>query len=104
MNYCNGVQSFINYILSNPRNISEGDIRCLCKRCKKKKFLNLYVVTMHFLQKKFMERYLCWFVYREPYVPHETMVERIVGSTSSSSNVHEVIDDNREYGYRCDEN
>jgi len=51
MNYCNGVQSFINYILSNPRNISEYDIRCLCKRCKNKKFLNLYVVTMHFLQK-----------------------------------------------------
>ena len=32
------------------------------------------------------------------------MIERIVESTSSYSNVHEVIDDNREYGYRCDEN
>ena len=51
MDYYNKVESFINYALSNPRNISEYDIRCLCKRCKNKKFLNLYVVTMHFLQK-----------------------------------------------------
>ena len=30
----------------------------------------------------------------EPYVPHETMVERMVWSTSSSSNVYGVADDN----------
>jgi hypothetical protein len=40
--------------------------------------------------KRFMKRYLCWFAY----VPHETMVKRMVESTSSSNNVHEVIDDN----------
>jgi hypothetical protein len=38
MNYCNRVQSFINYALSNPRNISGGGIRCPCKMCKKKVF------------------------------------------------------------------
>jgi hypothetical protein len=37
MNYYNGVQSFINYALSNSRNISEGGIRCPYKRCKSKK-------------------------------------------------------------------
>jgi hypothetical protein len=37
---------------------------------------------------------LCWFIHREPYIPHETMVERISGSTFSSSNMHEVIDEN----------
>ena len=41
-----------------------------------------------------MKRYLCWFAYGEPYVPYETIVERIVGSTSNSSNVYEVVDDN----------
>jgi hypothetical protein len=41
-----------------------------------------------------MERYLCWFAHGEPYVPHETIVERMVETTSSSSNVHEVVDDN----------
>jgi len=41
-----------------------------------------------------VDRYLCWFIHREPYIPHETMVERISGSTFSSSNMHEVIDEN----------
>ena len=31
--------------------------------------------------------------YGEPYVPHDTMVERMVGSTSTSSNVYGVVDD-----------
>jgi hypothetical protein len=37
MNYYNEVQDFINYTLSNLRNISGGNIRCPYKRCKKKK-------------------------------------------------------------------
>ena len=40
----------------------------------------------------FMEKYLCWFAHREPYVPYETMVEKIVRLTSSSSNMHGVVD------------
>jgi len=35
---------------------------------------------------------LCWFAHVELYVPYETMVERMVGSTSSSSHVHGVVD------------
>jgi len=31
---------------------------------------------------------------REPYVPHDTMVERMVESTSSSSNVDGVVVNN----------
>ena len=41
-----------------------------------------------------MERYPCWFAYEKPYVPHDTMVEMMVGSTSNSSNVYEVVYDN----------
>jgi hypothetical protein len=51
MNYCNEVVSFINYTLSKPRNISGGGIRCLCKRCKNKKFLDLDVVTILFYKR-----------------------------------------------------
>jgi hypothetical protein len=58
-----------------------------------KKILN-NIVTIHLLQKGFMEKYLCWFAHGEPYVPYKTMIERIIESTSSSSNVHEVVDDN----------
>jgi hypothetical protein len=41
-----------------------------------------------------MEKYLCWYVHKEPFVPHDTMIEKMVGSTSSFSNVHGVVDDN----------
>jgi hypothetical protein len=39
MDYCNEIEGFINYTLSNPRNIGGGDIECPCKRCKNKKNL-----------------------------------------------------------------
>ena len=92
MDYCNGVQGFINYTTSISRNISRGGIRCPCKRCKNKKFLDLDVVTMHLLYKGFMEEYMCW--YGELFVPHKIIVERMVGSTSNDSNVHGVVNDN----------
>jgi len=41
-----------------------------------------------------MERYSCWFVHEEPYVSHEIMEEKMIGSTSNSNNVYEVVDDN----------
>ena len=41
-----------------------------------------------------MEKYLCWYAYEEPYVSHDTMVERMVNSNSSSNNLHGVVDDN----------
>jgi hypothetical protein len=58
MDYCNEVQGFINYIQSNPRNISGGNIRCPYKRCKNKKFVDPNAVMMNLLQKRFMERYV----------------------------------------------
>jgi len=49
---------------------------------------------MHLLTKGFMEDYLCWYAHRELFVLNESMIERVVGSTSSASNVHEVVNDN----------
>jgi len=49
------------------------DIHARCVKIKK--FLNPDFVTMHLLQKRFMEKYMCWYAYRQPYVPHDTMVE-----------------------------
>jgi len=37
---------------------------------------------------------LCWYAHREPFVPHETIIKKMVGSTSSASNVRGVVDDN----------
>jgi hypothetical protein len=58
------------------------------------KIKDLDVVTMHLLQNEFMEKYMCWYAHGELYVPRDTMVERMVASTSSSSNVHGVVYDN----------
>jgi hypothetical protein len=94
MDYYNGIQGFNNYATSIPRNISGGNIRCPCRRCQNKKFLHPDVVTKHLLHKGFMEEYLCWYAYGEPLVPHETMIERIDGSTSSANNMHGVETNN----------
>jgi hypothetical protein len=37
---------------------------------------------------------MCWYVHGEPYVFYDTMVERMVGSTSSASNAHRGVNDN----------
>jgi len=58
MDYCNEVYSFINYALSNPRNINGGGIRCPCKKCKNKKFINPDFIMMHLLQKGFTENHI----------------------------------------------
>jgi hypothetical protein len=55
MDYCKGVQRFINYATSIPINISGDGIRCPCKRCKNKKLFHLDVIMMHFLHKGFIE-------------------------------------------------
>ena len=41
MDYCNKVKSFVNYVLSNPKNNSGCGIKYSCKRCKNKKFTKL---------------------------------------------------------------
>jgi len=87
MNYCNEVQDFINFTTFIPRNFTEGDIRCSCRKCENKKYLHPDVVMMHLLHKGFMENYLCWYAYREVFVHNKRMRERVVGSTSSASNV-----------------
>jgi len=94
MDYCNGVQIFINFATSILRNFTDGGIRCPCRKCKNKKFLHQDVVTIHLLTKRFMEDYLCWYAHGELFVPNESMVERVVGLTFSASNVHEVVNDN----------
>jgi hypothetical protein len=47
MDYCNGVQGFINFATSIPRNFTGGGIRCLYKKCQYKKYLHPDVVTMY---------------------------------------------------------
>jgi len=94
MDYCNSVQGFINFTTSIPRNFTDDGISCPCRKYKNLKFLHQDVVTMHLLTKGFMEDYLCWYAHRELFVPNKSMIEWVVGSTSSASNMHEVGNEN----------
>jgi hypothetical protein len=49
---------------------------------------------MHILHKGFMENYLCWYAHGEVFVRNKSMGERVVGSTSSASNVQGVANYN----------
>ena len=94
MDYYNRIQSFINFATSISRNFSGDGIKCPYRRCKNKKFLHPDVVTMHLLHKRFMEDYLCWYAHEKLFVHNESMIQRMVESTSSASNVHGVVNDN----------
>jgi hypothetical protein len=54
-NYYKGVEGFSNLIFSNPKNISEGEIRCSCVKCKNKKIHQADIVMMHLLKKVYIE-------------------------------------------------
>jgi len=94
MDYCNGVQGFINFTTSISINFTEDGIRCPCRKCLNKKHLHLDGVMMHLLHKEFMENYMYWYAHGELFVRDNSMEEKVVGSTSSSSNVHRVANDN----------
>jgi len=100
MDYCNGVQGFINFTTSIPKNFTGGGIRCSCRKCQNKKYLHPDVVMMHLLHKGFMENYQCWYAQGEVFVTKRRTRERVVGSTSSASNVHDQAanDNTNPYG------
>jgi hypothetical protein len=94
MDYCNGIQGFINFATSIPRNFTGGVIWCLCRKCQIKKYLHADVLMMHLLHKGFMKDYLCWYAHGEIFVRNDSMEERVIGLTSNISNVHVVANDN----------
>ena len=84
MDYCNGIQGFISYAISNLTNIGRGRIRCPCRKFQTKMFIDLGFFRIYLLQKSFISEF----------VPHKTMAAKIGRSTSSSKKVHGVIDVN----------
>jgi len=94
MDDCKGVQGFINFTTSIPRNFTGGGIRCPCRKCQNKKYLHPDVVTMCLLHKGFIKNYQCWYAHEEIFVSKRRMGEMVVGSTSSASKVHEAANDN----------
>jgi len=46
------LKSFVNFVLSNSKNISEGKIRCPCAKFKNKNIHHKDIITMHLLKKR----------------------------------------------------
>jgi hypothetical protein len=42
-----------------------------------------------------MKKYMCCYAHEEPYVPHDTMVKRMIWSTFSANNMHGGVHNNR---------
>jgi hypothetical protein len=49
MSYCNGVQGFINFTTSIPKNFTGSGISCPCRKCRNKNYMHPDVVMMHLL-------------------------------------------------------
>ena len=84
MDYYNGIEGFISCTLSCMRNISGGGIRCPCKRCKNKKVSRSRCCNNAFFTKRFHGEILVLVF----------LWDHGIGSTSSFSNVHGVVNDN----------
>jgi hypothetical protein len=78
---------FLEILLDAVLSVHAGSVKI-------KKYLHLDVVTIHLLHKGFMEDYMCWYAHGELFIRNESIVERVVGSTSSASNVHRVVNEN----------
>jgi len=67
------LMSFVNFVLSNSKNISEGKIRCPCEKFKNKNIHHKDVMTMHLLKKRVhKKKYSNWFAHEQPYVSYKT--------------------------------
>jgi hypothetical protein len=47
-----------------------------------------------YLKKRFIKKYLHRFAQGKPYVPYETMLKKMVGSTSNFHNIYRFVDNN----------
>jgi hypothetical protein len=80
-------KGFINFILSKPNNNWTSKIRSPWVKYKNKKFYHKNIMMMYLFKRICQEIFTLVYIHRELYVPHETMLKRIVDLTSSSSNI-----------------
>jgi hypothetical protein len=74
-----GVQGFINFATSIPRNFTGGGISCPCRKCQNKKYMHPDVVMMHLPHKGFIENYQCWYAHGEVFISKRRMGEGWLG-------------------------
>ena len=86
--FLNSVEEFVTFALGNHQYLSNGDLRCPCKRCKNKKFHGDDVVRLHLYKHGFVEDYYYWISHGESFPPPVQMnynnTEAMVGSSDNT--------------------
>ncbi|KAK1370463.1 hypothetical protein POM88_036555 [Heracleum sosnowskyi] len=70
--FVNGVENFMEYVISRPSSLDGINIRCPCFNCKNIKFWNAETVKLHLLKKGFVRNYYEWDRHGEPYVVRQS--------------------------------
>ncbi|KAL4588812.1 hypothetical protein LXL04_001707 [Taraxacum kok-saghyz] len=58
--FINGVKAFAEFASSKPSHMDEGRIKCPCKNCRNRPFLDVDVVRLHLYKDGFVQNYKCW--------------------------------------------
>ncbi|KAK1352048.1 hypothetical protein POM88_053762 [Heracleum sosnowskyi] len=70
--FVNGVENFMEYVISRPSSLDGINIQCPCFNCKNIKFWNAETVKLHLLKKGFVRNYYEWDRHGEPYVVRQS--------------------------------
>ncbi|KAK1375606.1 hypothetical protein POM88_031799 [Heracleum sosnowskyi] len=70
--FVNGVENFMEYVISRPSSLDGINIRCPCFNCKNIKFWNAETVKLHLLKKGFVRNYYEWDRHGEPCIVRQS--------------------------------
>ncbi|GLT98750.1 hypothetical protein SLE2022_162360 [Rubroshorea leprosula] len=82
-----GVQFFVRFAFS--RSTAKSEIKCLCLKCKCRKWGNLEVVSVHLCKHGFMNNYYTWYVHEET---SSNTVRNFEGESSNMEFVRNEVD------------
>lgn len=88
-----GLESFIEFARGHPAFMDRDKIRCPCKKCKNKAFMDEDTVRLHLASKGFELNYHVWVFQgeRPPYVRSQR--PNLAGSSSGYRQYHQMVVD-----------
>ena len=91
--FSEGVQLFLDYTLSQPDEVSVGEIVCPCARCKFRKMYDRETVIMHLYMKGFAPDYRVWIYHGE--IPAENPTNEVLPVAANVNTEAHMNDDFR---------
>ena len=66
--FLDGLENFMQYVISQPSSMNDTNIKCPCSKCKNCRFWNAETVKIHLMSKGFVRDYYEWNRHGEPYI------------------------------------